>query len=184
MPAFVPRRMFLTKGVGVARTQLESFEAALRKAGIAHLNLVRVSSIYPANCRIVSRRAVEDRLHPGMITFCVLSEISTNEPNRMIAAGIGLALPEKRDARHGYIAELHSHGLTERKCADQVEDMAASMLATTMGLHLDPDTDYDERRAIYRSSGLVIRTRAIVQAARGDKNGRWTTVCAAAVFVD
>ena len=42
---------------------------------------------------------------------------------------------------------------------------------------------YDERREIYRAKGLVVHTRENVQTAEGDKNGRWTTVVAAAVFV-
>ncbi|MHC4066514.1 MAG: pyruvoyl-dependent arginine decarboxylase, partial [Planctomycetota bacterium] len=43
----VPRQMFFTKGVGKHRYNLQSFEAALRHAGIARFNLVRVSSIFP-----------------------------------------------------------------------------------------------------------------------------------------
>src|SRR5271168_3346492 len=43
----VPSRMFFTKGVGKHRERLTSFELALRDAGIAAQNLVRVSSIFP-----------------------------------------------------------------------------------------------------------------------------------------
>ena len=39
----IPRKLFLTRGVGVHREKLTSFEMALREAGIAHFNLVRVS---------------------------------------------------------------------------------------------------------------------------------------------
>jgi len=45
---FVPRELFLTKGVGKHREKLSSFELALRAAGIQACNLVRVSSIFPA----------------------------------------------------------------------------------------------------------------------------------------
>src|ERR1700727_1331818 len=45
----VPKRMFFTKGVGKHRERLTSFELALRDAGIAAQNLVRVSSIFPPN---------------------------------------------------------------------------------------------------------------------------------------
>ena len=48
-------KIFLTKGVGVHKEQLTSFEIALRNAGIAPFNLVYVSSIYPPNCKYVSR---------------------------------------------------------------------------------------------------------------------------------
>jgi len=43
----VPSMVFFTKGVGVHRDRLASFELALRKAGIEKFNLVYVSSIFP-----------------------------------------------------------------------------------------------------------------------------------------
>ncbi len=179
---FVPRQMFFTKGVGKHRYSLQSFEAALRHAGIAQFNLVRVSSILPPNCKIVSRSRGLNQLQPGAIVYCVIAECRTDEPSRLACAGVGLAVPSVR-SQYGYISEHHGYGLIERKCADLVEDMAASMLATTQGIELDPDKAYDERREIYRAQGLVVRTRAIAQTAEGDKNGLWTTVVAAAVFV-
>ncbi|MFH0983122.1 MAG: arginine decarboxylase, pyruvoyl-dependent [Planctomycetota bacterium] len=178
----VPTEMFFTNGVGKHRHNLQSFEAALRDAGIARFNLVRVSSIYPPRCKILSKSKGLAKLQPGQIVYVVMAEERTNEPNRLACAGVGLAVPASKD-QYGYIAEHHGFGLTQRKCADLVEDMAASMLATTLGIDLDPDTAYDERREIYRSKGLVVRTRATMQTAEGDKNGLWTTVVAAAVFL-
>lgn len=178
----VPSRMFFTRGVGKHRNNLQSFEVALRQAGIAQCNLVTVSSIFPAGCRIVSKRTGAAALTPGQITFCVMAETRTNEPNRLISAGIGLAIP-KGENKYGYISEHHGFGLTEKKTADFVEDMAASMLASTLDVEFDPDADYDSRREIYRMSGQIVTTRANVQTAEGDKNGLWTTVVAAAVFL-
>jgi arginine decarboxylase len=73
--------------------------------------------------------------------------------------------------------------MTEKKTADFVEDMAASMLATTLGIEFDPDLAYDARREVYKMSGQIVQTRAVVQTAEGDKNGKWTTVVAAAIFL-
>jgi arginine decarboxylase len=178
----IGKEIFFTAGVGKHRHKLQSFEAALRNAGIERFNLVRVSSIRPPRCRIISKAKGLEKLQPGEIVFCVIAESRTNEPNRLASAGIGLAVTSNPD-QYGYIAEHHGFGLTHRKCADLVEDMAASMLATTMGHDLDPDRAYDEKQEIYRSRGLEIRTRACVQTAEGDKNGLWTTVLAAAVFI-
>jgi len=178
----IPKRMFFTRGVGKHLKNLESFEAALRDAGIAQLNLVKVSSIFPPGCKIISRRAGLARLEPGQITYCVLAEARTNEPNRLASAGIGLAVPSRPDA-FGYISEHHCFGMIERRIADYVEDMAASMLASTLGIEFDPNTAYDARRETYRMSGQIVTTRAVVQTAEGDKDGLWTTVVAAAVFV-
>jgi len=178
----VPKRMFFTRGVGKHRHKLQSFEVALRDAGIAPLNLVKVSSIFPPGCKILPPRVGLRKLVPGQITYCVLANEATNEPNRLVAAGIGLAIPAKGE-HYGYIAEYHGFGMTEKKTADLVEDMAASMLASTLGLEFDPDAAYDQRREIYRMSGQIVTTRACVQSAEGDKNGLWTSVVAAAVFV-
>jgi arginine decarboxylase len=178
----VPREVFFTKGVGRHRTRLQSFELALRQAGIEKGNLVRVSSIFPPSCKIIPRNRGLAILQPGQITYCVLAEISTNEPSRLVGAGIGLAVPGD-GSHYGYISEHHGYGMTEEKLGDFVEDMAATMLATTLGITFDPDIAYNERQEIYKMSGKIVRTQATVQTAEGDKNGLWTSVLAAAVFM-
>ncbi|HUT11948.1 MAG TPA: arginine decarboxylase, pyruvoyl-dependent [Thermoguttaceae bacterium] len=182
MEAPIPKEAFFTKGVGKHRNRLQSFELALRAAGIHACNLVKVSSILPPQCKLVSKKQGIAKLRPGQITFCVLAEASTDEPSRLVGAGVGLAIPAK-GSQYGYIAEHHGYGITERKLADLVEDMAATMLATTLGIEFDPETAYDERKEIYHMSGKIVRTRACVQTAEGDKTGLWTTVISAAVFL-
>lgn len=178
----VPRQMFFTRGVGKHAQKLQSFEEALRHAGIAGFNLVRVSSIFPPGCKIVAKQRGLAQLEPGEIIHCVLAETQTNEPNRLACSGIGLAVPADK-SKHGYISEHHGFGLTRLACADYVEDMAATMLATTQGIDLDPDKAYNERKDLYKAKGLVVKTRATVQTVEGDKNGLWTTAVAAAVFI-
>ena len=174
--------MFFTKGTGKHRENLQSVEEALRVAGIASFNLVRVSSIYPPHCKIISRERGLADLSAGEIVFCVLAETRTNEPNRLACAGIGLAVPVDK-AKHGYISEHHGFGMTRRVCEDYVEDMAASMLGTTQGVDLDPDKAWNEKKEMYLARGLRIKTRATVQTVEGDKNGLWTTAVAAAVLL-
>jgi len=179
---FVARRVFLTKGVGKHREKLTSFEMALRDAQIAACNLVRVSSIFPPHCEIVSLKEGLRHLTPGKVTFCVMSENATNEPHRLIAASIGIALPRDRNA-YGYISEHHSFGQKEDVAGDYAEDLAATMLATTLGIEFDPDKNWDEKKEIYRISGKIVASRNITQTAVGDKAGIWTTVLGAAVFL-
>jgi arginine decarboxylase len=178
----VPKEVFFTKGVGIHRNRLQSFELALRKAGIEKCNLVRVSSILPPSCKIISAKQGLKKLKPGAITFVVLAEASTNEPSRMVGAGIGLAQPAQGE-QYGYISEHHGYGMKRQRLADLVEDMAATMLATTLGIEFDPETAYDERKEIYRMSGKIVQTRACVQTAEGERNGLWTTVVSSAVFL-
>jgi arginine decarboxylase len=179
----VPKTCFLTNGKGVHKEKLTSFEMALRDAGIAPLNLVRVSSIFPPNCKIVSRREGRKYLKPGQIAFAVMSESTTNEPHRLIAASIGVAIPRDRSI-YGYLSEHHSFGETEKQAADYAEDLAAGMLATTLGLQFDADKSWDANREIYRLHDHIVSARNVTQSAVGDKKGLWTTVVAAAIFVE
>jgi arginine decarboxylase len=179
---FVPKEMFFTKGVGKHREKLTSFELALRSAGIAACNLVRVSSIFPPNCRILSRAEGMKRLEPGQVTFVVMSEAATREPHRLIAATVGVAIPRDRDL-YGYLSEHHSFGESEDIAGDYAEELAAEMLATTLGLEFDPDKSWDEKKEVYRLSNEIVRTQNVTQTAVGDKKGLWTTVVAAAVLV-
>lgn len=179
---FVPQRMFLTKGVGKHREKLTSFEMALRDAGIAQFNLVRVSSIFPPNCKIISKKEGLKELQPGQITFAVISQAESKEPHRLMAASVGVAIPKDR-SHYGYLSEHHSFGETDDFAGAYAEDLAASMLATILGSDFDPDSSWDEKREIWRISGEIVKSRNITQSAIGDKNGLWTTVVAAAILL-
>ncbi len=177
----VPRKVFLTKGVGRHRYQLKSFEDALRQAGVAHQNLVQVSSILPPKCRIISRESGLRKLVPGGICYCVMARADTSEHGRLIASSIGVALP-KDDNNWGYLSEVHCHGMNHNEAADMAEDLAAGMLGTTLGLEVDPNKAWSEKEQVYKSSGLIIKSTNVTQTAMGKKD-EWTTVLAIAVFL-
>ncbi len=178
----IPKYFFLTKGVGKHKENLSSFELALRDAGIQHCNVVTVSSIIPPGCKLIPREKGVQMLEPGEITFVVLARNSTDEPHRLIASSVGVAIPSEEN-QYGYLSEHHSYGQTEEIAGDYTEDLAATMLATTMGLSFDPETAWDERKQLFQSSGLIIKTTSVTQSATGDKSGLWTSVLAAAVFL-
>ncbi|MET0515842.1 MAG: arginine decarboxylase, pyruvoyl-dependent [Nitrospiraceae bacterium] len=177
----VPTHMFLTRGVGVHKEKLASFEQALRGAGVAYCNLVSVSSIMPPNCTIVPRKRGETLLNPGEITFCVMARSETNERNRLISASIGLAIPTDRHS-YGYLSEHHAYGETDEESGEYTEDLAAQMLATTLGIEFDPNQAWKEREQVFKMGGKIVRTLNITQSAIGRPN-RWTTVVALAVFI-
>src|SRR5256712_4984652 len=179
----VPKKCFFTKGAGVDKERLASFELALRTAGLASCNLVLVSSIYPPFCKRISKEEGIKLLRPGEIVFCVYDRESTNEPNRLVAASVGVAIPSD-DSQYGYLSEYHSFGETDEKAGEYAEDLAASMLATTLGIEFNPDLDWDEREDLFKMSGKIVRTSNITQSAVGNKDGLWTTVFAAAVFIN
>lgn len=179
----VPTKLFLTKGVGIHKEKLQSFEKALRAANIEKYNLVRVSSIFPPHCKIVSKKAGQKLLRPGEIVYCVLAQQATNEPNRMIAASIGVAIPSVK-SQYGYLAEHHACGINEDDAGDYAEDLAACMLATTLGIEYDENVHWDDRKELWKINDQIYKTRNITQSASGKKNGLWTTVIAAAVFAE
>lgn len=179
---YVPRYMFFTKGYGVAKEKLSSFENALREARIAHLNIVTVSSIFPPRCKIIDIEKGLSKLEAGEITYCVMAREQINEPGRRVVASIGLALPAEPD-HYGYLSEHHGFGQTETEAGEYAEDLAASMLANTLGIEFDPNKDYDERREVYRMSGKIVKSQHTSQGSLGAEGNLWTTVVAAAIFV-
>lgn len=177
-----PVKVFFVKGVGVHKDKLASFELALREAGIERCNLVYVSSILPPKCKILPKEKGLEYVKAGQITFCVMARSETNEPNRLISAAIGLAVPSDSES-YGYLSEHHAFGEKAEITGDYAEDLAATMLATTLGIEFDPNTAWDEREQSYKASGKFLQTRHICQSAEGNKNSLWTTVISAAVFI-
>ena len=178
----VPQKIFFVKGAGVHREKLSSFEAALRDAGIQMCNLVYVSSIFPPHAKIIPAKAGLKQIKPGQIVYCVMAHNATNEPNRLVSAAIGLAIPVDKQ-HYGYLSEHHACGEKGDVSGEYAEDLAATMLATTLGIPLDPGLAWDERKQVYKASGHIFRTTNICQSAEGNKNGLWTTVIAAAMML-
>ncbi len=179
---FVPKAIFFTNGVGVHKDRLSSFELALRDAGIEKANLVTVSSIFPPHCIEMGRKEGEKLIKPGQIVHCVMARQDTNEPNRLIAASIGLARPADQDM-YGYLSEHHSYGETARRAGEYAEDLAATMLATTLGVDFDPEKAWNEREQFFKMDKTILKTRNIAQSAEGHAKGLWSTVVAIGVFI-
>ncbi|NNF84243.1 MAG: arginine decarboxylase, pyruvoyl-dependent [Deltaproteobacteria bacterium] len=177
---FVPSKIFFTKGVGRHREQLTSFELALRDAGIEKYNLVQVSSIFPPKCRIIKKEVGLRTLTPGEIAFVVMSKCQSDEPRRLVAASVGCALPSDRSV-YGYLSEHHAFGQSEKVAGDYAEDLAAAMLASTLGLELDEEKSWDEKKEVWKISGKIYRSFNITQSAI--VKDEYATVIAAAVLV-
>ncbi|MFH1684606.1 MAG: arginine decarboxylase, pyruvoyl-dependent [Candidatus Margulisiibacteriota bacterium] len=181
MSLLVPNRIFLTKGVGRHKEKLVSFEMALRDAGIMAVNYVHVSSIFPPGCKHISREQGLKQLNPGQITFIVMARNQTDESHRLISASVGMAIPSDPKS-YGYLSEHHAYGATDEEAGDYAEDLAAQMLATTLGIPFDDDSSWDERQEQWKLSDAFVKTANITQSAIGQR-GVWTTVVAAAVLL-
>lgn len=181
MNELVPDKLFITKGVGRHKERLVSFEMALRDAGIQAVNYVQVSSIFPPNCKLISREQGLKLIKPGEVSFIVMAKNETDEPHRLISASVGIAIPADTNS-FGYLSEHHSCGQTDEECGDYAEDLAAQMLATTLGIPFDEDSSWDERQELWKLSDKIVRTTNSTQSAIGQR-GLWTTVLAAAVLL-
>ncbi len=179
---FVPKRVFFTKGVGIHKEELTSFELALRDAGIEKFNLVQVSSIFPPGAKVVSKTVGLKKLSPGQVVFCVMSKLTSNEPRRLMATSVGCAIPMDRKL-YGYLSEHHAYGQTDTTAGDYAEDLAAAMLASTLGIELDENLGWDEKKEIYRISDKIVKTTNVTQSAIVKSDGKYTTIVSAAVLI-
>ena len=178
----VAKNLFLTKGIGIADDKLTSFEFALRNAGIAGTNIVLISSIFPPHAKLLSRKDGLKMIKPGQILFTIYSRNQTNEPQRLISASVGIAQPTDR-TKYGYLSEYETFGKSEKEAGDYAEDIAAQMLASSLGISFDIDKSWNEKRQSWTISGQIYKTKNITQTAKGNKDGKWTTVFAAAVLI-
>jgi arginine decarboxylase len=165
--SFVPRLVFLTRGIGIADDRLCAFDAALCQAGVSSQNLVAVSSVFPPQCSLLSRDEGLAMLRPGQIRFCVLSRHESNEPGREIAASVGVILPPDQQT-YGYLSEWHAEE-DEATAAKHSRRLAQRLLAAKLGVSPEAIAGRD--------------ATSIAQSATVAADGRWTVVVALAVFM-
>ncbi|MBD3194283.1 MAG: arginine decarboxylase, pyruvoyl-dependent [Candidatus Lokiarchaeota archaeon] len=180
--SIVPKKVFFVTGKGYHKSKLSAFEEALRDAGIERFNLVSVSSILPPYCIEIEKENGLKQLRSGQIVFTVLARASSNEFNRLICASIGVAKPADK-GQYGYLSEHHTYGVKPEKAGDTAEDLAAEMLATTLGISFSPEADYDEKKEIFKMEGRIVETKNFTSSATVRDEDEWATVVAAAVFI-
>ena len=180
--SLVPKKVFFVKGKGFHKSKLAAFEEALRDAGIEKFNLVNVSSILPPYCIEINADDGLKQLRPGQIVFTVLAREEANEYNRVISASIGVAKPADK-GHYGYLSEHHTFGVKPEKVGDIAEDLAAEMLATTLGIPFDPNLNYDEKREVFKMGGKIVETKNITSSATVRDEDEWGAVVAAAIFI-
>lgn len=180
--SLVPKAVFFVKGKGFHKSKLGSFEQALRYAGIAKYNIVKVSSILPPYCIEIPKEDGLAQIRAGQVVYVVMSRASSNEFNRLISASLGVAKPADQRT-YGYLSEHHAFGVKPEKAGEFSEDLAAEMLATTLGIPFDPEANYDEKKEIFRMDGKIVETKNITESATVREENEWATVIVAAVFI-
>jgi len=180
--SLVPKKVFFVKGIGHHTSKLGAFEQALRNAGIEKYNLVNVSSVLPPHCVEIKKKEGIKQLRPGQIVYIVLSRVDSNKLDQMISASIGVAKPSDKD-QYGYLSEHHMYDAKPEEVGDYTEELAAEMLATSLGIDFNPEADYDEKREVFKMGGKIVETKHITEYATSKKENEWASVVVAAAFI-
>lgn len=118
----LPRAVTAVAGAGEGSTDLNAFDHALMDAGIANLNFLRVTSIFPLGARVVPMRPYT----PGQLMPAVYARISRHTPGERIAASVGIGIGAEG---YGVIME-HSHAGTAENAEQIVRRMVEEAMAT------------------------------------------------------
>lgn len=107
----VRRTIPVARGIGRGPTTLAAFDAALRAAGIANFNLLRLSSVIPPGSQVRTLREGE-RCHLeggwGDRLYVVIAEQRVSEPGVEAWAGIGWV--QQADTLKGLFVEHEGNG--------------------------------------------------------------------------
>ncbi len=116
----IPKAFFVTSGKALSMvSRLNTFDLALKDAGIAQCNLVSVSSIIPPNCEETALRT----LPVGSITYAVISKAEGK--GEMISAGIAWGVGERDGS--GVVAEAYGkmdEATARKKLDKKIQEMA------------------------------------------------------------
>lgn len=110
----IPTVFDLVAGGGEGGTPLLAFDAALRAAGVADVNLLRVSSILPPGAGRV--RGLAGELPRGVLLPTAYGTIGSSMPGEEIAAAVAVGIGDAGEP--GVIVEYTHRG--SREAAEQV----------------------------------------------------------------
>lgn len=142
----LPQAVSIVSGAGEGSTDLNAFDAALMDAGIANLNFLRVTSIFPLGARVVPLRPYK----PGLLMPSVYARISRHTPGERIAAAVGIGISEKG---YGVIME-HSHAGTGENAEQIIRRMIDEALVVR-GLRA-AETIVSVKEHIVQRTGCVV----------------------------
>lgn len=125
----IPKEFFITSGKGISPvSELNAFDLALKKAGVAQCNLVPVSSILPPKCENRKWR----KIPAGSITHAVIARMNGGE-GTTIGAGIAWAWESER--KYGLVAE--AHGYMDARALKETLQWKIKEMAKIRGVKID-----------------------------------------------
>lgn len=130
----------ISRGVGTGPTRLAAFDQALRSAGVADFNLVRLSSVIPPNSVVLETESTRQvRGAHGDLLYCVYADAYSSTPGE--AAWAGMTWAQHEDGSGAGLFAEHS-GWSERDLKRELHHTLEDMIAS--------------RPPGYRSRGTVL----------------------------
>lgn len=111
------KKLYLSKGKGKGKTKMLAYCKALEEAGIANMNIIRLSSVIPHNSQIINEKPPIKFQDYGKKLYAVLSEIRIDSPGEIACAGIGYSLNKKKTGQ-GLMVEIT--GNDEKKVKEDI----------------------------------------------------------------
>jgi len=177
----VPKQMFFTKGVGYHRNKLQALNQRFVMPASRSATLLRYRASSRRNVRLSLRprgsRNSKQGKSPSL--FLPRGDSGTKPSGFCIRRS---CTTEKQEAIRLY-QRTPWFWPDSQEGFDFAEDLAATMLASTLGIELDPDKDWNERKMVYQVGERQFVSRSTAQTARGHKDSLWTTVIACAVML-
>lgn len=111
---YLAKEYCVSAGTGSSINGLPSFDRALLDAGVGNYNLVRLSSILPAECKEVDIKDIANHIKEGSLLPTAYSTITSDKQGDIIVSTIGIGFPV--DKSHvGVIMEYSTKNVTEEE---------------------------------------------------------------------
>lgn len=118
----IAKQCCISKGVGKSKNGLPSFDRALIEAGVGNYNLVRLSSILPAECKWVDVKDLPQYLKEGSLLPTAYSTITSDVLGDTLISTIGVGIP--KDVKNvGVIMEYSDKNISEEKALGILDGM-------------------------------------------------------------
>lgn len=144
----VPKKFKMVVGAAEGKYKLTAFDRALQQAGIANINLVRISSILPPG-------ACQDQdmeLAPGSLAPTAYGTLSCDQPGTLISAAVGIGFSPDS---FGVIMEFSG-----RCPAEEAEQQVKGMLQEAFEMRQAPLKETQVKSVEHR----VINCGAVIAA--------------------
>jgi arginine decarboxylase len=188
---FEPTRIFFSRGVGVHSIQRVAIQRAMEDAGVNDLNLVKVTSVIPPKCEIITAQHGLRLLRPGSVCFAVIGQGETNEPHQRVTASLCWGQPVGDDLP-GYITEVEedlAKGKSEKTASDEAGQALVQIFAEKLGVKANAERVWGRRgqSRYIRVGNRRIRVGSVVSSAVGaeeqDGEKKYTVAVVVGVFL-